>query len=83
MQIDRLEVDSFRNYKMQAVDFDPRCNVIFGENAQGKTNLLEAIVYLSCGKSPRARTDKEMIRFDAQNARLCAKVLARDREYKV
>ena len=83
MRIDRLELDSFRNYGRQAVDFDARCNVIFGENAQGKTNLLEALVYLSCGKSPRARTDKEMIRFDASSARMCAKVFARERDFKV
>ena len=83
MRIDRLELESFRNYGRQAVDFDPRCNVIFGENAQGKTNLLEALVYLSCGKSPRARTDKEMIGFDAPSARMTAKAFARDRDFKV
>ena len=83
MRIDRLELDSFRNYGRQAVDFDGRCNVIFGENAQGKTNLLEALVYLSCGKSPRARTDREMIRFDAPAASLCAQVFARERDFKV
>ena len=83
MRIDRLELDSFRNYDRQAVDFDPRCNVIFGENAQGKTNLLEALVYLSCGKSPRARTDKEMIRFDASTARMLAHVHARERDFKM
>ena len=44
MRIDRLELENFRNYGCQAVDFDARCNVIFGENAQGKTNLLEALV---------------------------------------
>ena len=83
MRIDRLKLDSFRNYGRQAVDFDGRCNVIFGENAQGKTNLLEALVYLSCGKSPRARTDREMIRFDAPAASLCAQVFARERDFKV
>ena len=83
MRIDRLELDSFRNYGRQTVDFDERCNVIFGENAQGKTNLLEALIYLSCGKSPRARTDKEMIRFDADAASLCAQVFARERDFKV
>ena len=83
MRIDRLELDSFRNYHRQEMTFDPRCNVIFGENAQGKTNLLEALVYLSCGKSPRARTDKEMIRFDAPSARICADVFARERDYKI
>lgn len=83
MRIDRLELESFRNYGRQAADFDPKCNVIFGENAQGKTNLLEALVYLSCGKSPRARTDREMIGFDAPSARLRASVFAREREFKV
>lgn len=83
MRIDRLELESFRNYHYQAAEFDSRCNVIFGENAQGKTNLLEALVYLSCGKSPRARTDKEMIRFDAASAKICADVFARNRDFKV
>ena len=45
MRIDSLELENFRNYGQQRVSFDPRCNVIFGENAQGKTNLLEALVY--------------------------------------
>ena len=83
MRIDRLELECFRNYGRQAADFDPRCNVIFGENAQGKTNLLEALVYLSCGRSPRARTDREMIGFDAVSARMCAQVSARDRDFRV
>ncbi len=83
MRIDRLELSSFRNYGNQSVDFDPRCNVIFGENAQGKTNLLEALVYLSCGKSPRVRTDREMIAFDAPSARITARVFARDRDFRV
>ena len=83
MRIDRLELTGFRNYRDQAADFDPECNVIFGENAQGKTNLLEAIVYLSCGKSPRARTDRELIGFEGDAARLCARVSARKREFQV
>ena len=83
MRIESLELEQFRNYRLQTVDFDPRCNVIFGANAQGKTNLLEAIVYLSCGRSPRARSDREMIGFDAVAARLTATVLAREREFRV
>ena len=73
MRIDRLELEGFRNYVREAADFDSRCNVICGENAQGKTNLLEALVYLSRGKSPRARTDREMIGFQADSARLLAR----------
>jgi len=83
MRIDRLELESFRNYVRQEIVFDPRCNVIFGENAQGKTNLLEALVYLSCGKSPRAKSDKEMIKFNADGARMCATIFARERDYRV
>lgn len=83
MRIDRLELVSFRNYTTLAADFDGRCNVIFGENAQGKTNLLEAVYYLSCGKSLRARNDREMIRFGDEAASLTATVQARDREFRV
>ena len=83
MRIDRLELEGFRNYVQEAADFDSRCNVICGENAQGKTNLLEALVYLSRGKSPRARTDREMIGFQEDSARLLAGVESRDRAFRV
>ena len=48
MRIDRLHIENFRNYRDQTVTFDGACNVIYGDNAQGKTNLLEAIICLSC-----------------------------------
>lgn len=83
MQIDELHLQNFRNYQEQAVTFDPSCNVIFGENAEGKTNLLEAILYLSCGKSSRARKDQELIRFGADAARISGKVISREREFRV
>lgn len=83
MQINGLFLEHFRNYTNQSVCFDPKCNVIFGENAQGKTNLLEAIAYLSRGKSPRARTDREMIAFDEPSARLAVLAEARERNFKV
>jgi len=56
MRIDALALRNFRNYDALNVTFAPDCNVIVGENAQGKTNLLEAIVYLSSARSPPART---------------------------
>jgi len=83
MRIDSLELEGFRNYVRQSAAFDSRCNVICGENAQGKTNLLEAIVYLSRGRSPRARTDREMIGFQSERARLLARVESRNREFRV
>ena len=83
MQIDRLSLQDFRNYTVQSLSFDPGCNVIFGENAEGKTNLLEAIAYLSCGKSPRARNDRELIRFDAGSARIVGELQSRQRDFKI
>lgn len=81
MRIDRLTLSGFRNYETESLSFDPSCNVIYGENAQGKTNLLEAIVYLSCGKSPRTRTDRELISFDRQEAKLRGEIFARERPF--
>ena len=46
MRIDALTLEGFRNYDRQVLTFHDSCNVIYGENAQGKTNLLEAMVYL-------------------------------------
>ena len=60
-------------------DFDPVCSVICGENAQGKTNLLEAMVCLSTGKSHRTRADRELIRFEQQSFRLEGTIRARVR----
>lgn len=81
MRIDRLTLDGWRNYRSQTLDFDESCNVIYGENAQGKTNLLEAMVYLSCGKSPRAHGDRELIGFDRQEASVTAQLLSRERAF--
>lgn len=83
MRLDAITLEHFRNYAHQSVTFDPSVNVIVGENAQGKTNLLEAAVYLSCAKSPRARTEKEMISFDADAARLTGSVFSRGRDFTV
>ncbi|UNC90614.1 DNA replication/repair protein RecF [Candidatus Contubernalis alkaliaceticus] len=64
MQIKRLKIINFRNYVKNVVDFDSNINIFLGHNAQGKTNLLEAIYYLSGGKSNRTFKDQELIRWD-------------------
>lgn len=83
MRVERLQLEGFRNYVNQSVAFDPLCNVIYGENAQGKTNLLEAVIYLSSGRSPRAKSDREMIGFDVPAAKLTAHAIARQREFQI
>ena len=81
MRLDRIALENFRNYAAQQVSFDPVCNVICGENAQGKTNLLEAMVCLSMGKSHRTRADRELVRFDQEGFRLEASIRSRDRDF--
>ena len=51
MILQKIALNGFRNYEWETTGFSPQTNVISGENAQGKTNLLEAIYVLSCGKS--------------------------------
>lgn len=85
MELLELTLRGFRNYRDETFSFDPRCNVIYGENAQGKTNLLEAIVYLACGRSPRARFDRELIGFAGDEAALIGRgtVSGREREIEI
>ena len=68
MIVHHLTLHHFRNYASLDVDFSPTINVIYGDNAQGKTNLIEAIAYLSACRSHRARWDRELIAFDQPEA---------------
>ena len=81
MTVDTLTLDSFRNYAHVEAEFDPKLNVIRGENAQGKTNLLEALFYLSTARSHRARYDRELLRFGADRALLRSGLRARGRTF--
>jgi len=81
MIVKSLELDYFRNYVHLEVDFDPRVNLIYGDNAQGKTNLLEAIGYLSSARSHRARYDREMIMMDIDSAFLKGEIESRNRQF--
>ena len=80
MRIDALTLDFFRNYTHLETRFDPDVNVIYGDNAQGKTNLLEAVAYLS-GLSHRARYDRELIQFGVEKAFLKGEVSSRQRPF--
>ena len=80
MTVNGISLDDFRNYVHGEAGFHPGVNVVVGENAQGKTNLLEAIAYLSSASSHRARYDRELIRHGAAHAFLKAQVSSRGRE---
>jgi len=68
MLVKRLTLSNFRNYKEADLEFCPGVNVIYGKNAQGKTNLLEALWLFTAAKSFRTAQDSEMIRFSKESA---------------
>ena len=80
MQLRKIRLEGFRNYDRMEAEFAPGVNLIVGRNAQGKTNLLEAIGYLGSGKSFRAQKTGEMVGFSAEFADLEGWVTAEGRE---
>ena len=83
MQLNKLYVRNFRNYEEITADFVPGVNLIVGENANGKTNLLEAICYLSTAHAFRTRKEQELIRFGADFAELRAELFSQEREQEL
>jgi len=81
MILHALELDFFRNYAHVEAQFSPNVNVIWGENAQGKTNLLEAAAYLASARSHRARYDRELIQFGVDHAFLKGEVSTGRRDF--
>lgn len=82
MHISSLSLANFRNYTAQKIEFSPLTNVIYGDNAQGKTNILEAVYLFSQGRSHRAKTDRELIKFGEDYAKLHLEFSDRERDYK-
>lgn len=80
MRLNNLCLRGFRNYTDLHVEFVPGVNLILGDNAQGKTNLLEGIFYLSTGRGFRTRKEQELLQFGADFADLEAQVFSQDRD---
>lgn len=70
MFLQSISLTNFRNYKQVDIPFDPNVNLFIGENAQGKTNLMEAIFTLAMTKGYRSQKDKELIRWDEKYAKI-------------
>ena len=71
MYVKKLTMEGFRNYKTECFTFSPETNLIYGNNAQGKTNALEAIYLFSIGKSFRTQQDRELIHFQEDQTKIC------------
>lgn len=83
MWINKIKINNFRNYNQQELRLEENINILYGENAQGKTNIIEAIFLGSMGKSFRARKDKEMINLNAQKAEIEIEYQKSDRDGKI
>ena len=83
MFIKHIKLINFRNYKEQEIDLSKDINIFFGDNAQGKTNILEAIFICALGKSFRAKKEKELINLDEKEALLEVEFEKEDREGKI
>lgn len=83
MYIKNVVLENFRNYKTQKVEFCDNINIIYGDNAQGKTNIIESIYLCSIGKSFRAKKDSDLIKFDETNAKVEVNFVKKDREGKI
>lgn len=80
MRLNKLELRSFRSYEAAELSCAPGVNLIVGDNAQGKTNLLEAIVYLGSGRSFRTQKGAELVRFGADFGEITGQITAQERE---
>lgn len=83
MIIKSVELLNFRNYRELAISFDKGTNILFGDNAQGKTNILEAAYMSGTTKSHKGSRDKEMIRFGESEAHIRTIVEKQGKEYRI
>lgn len=70
MVIKSLELSNFRNYAFLDMNFDKGTNILYGDNAQGKTNILEAIYLCATTKSHRGTKDRDIVNFDEEEAHI-------------
>lgn len=83
MYINEIKLNNFRNYNNQEIKLEDGINLFYGNNAQGKTNIIESIFLCSMGKSFRARKEKELINFNNTDASVEINYLKKDRDGKI
>lgn len=83
MIIESIELKNYRNYEHLNIQFDENTNIFYGDNAQGKTNLLEAVYVSGTTKSHKGSKDREIIRFGETEAHICVHVRKNESHYKI
>ena len=77
MWLKKLQIQHFRNYEATEIDFHSGLNIFLGQNAQGKTNILEAIYFLALTRSHRTRSDKDLIYFSKDTLKISGQLVKR------
>ena len=83
MYIESVQLKNFRNYDSLEVNFDQGTNIFYGDNAQGKTNILESLYLCGTTKSHKGSKDKEVIRFGEEDAHIRMMVKRNELSYKI
>ena len=83
MKIKSLRLKDYRNYNLLKLDFDAAANIFYGDNAQGKTNILEAVYLSGITKSHRGAKDRDLIRFGKEEAHIATVVEKKGIEYQL
>ena len=83
MIIKSIDLSNFRNYEQLHIEFEEGTNILYGDNAQGKTNILEAAYLSGTTKSHKGSKDKEMIRFDCEESHIRTIVEKNNKEYQI
>ncbi len=83
MIIKSIKLNNYRNYEHLELDFDNNINILYGDNAQGKTNLLEACYYSAIGKSYKGSKDKDIVRFEQDALGINTVIGKNNRDYTI
>ena len=83
MLVKNISIKNFRNYSVAKTDFSPNLNVLVGENAVGKTNMLEAIYLAGLGRSPRTSKEKELVKNGEERALVYITIEKKFRSHKI
>ncbi len=83
MYIESLDLKNFRNYREEHIFFDPATNLLYGDNAQGKTNILEAVCICATTRSHRGSRDREVISFHEEESHIRARIVRQGNPYVI
>ncbi|MBQ9266889.1 MAG: DNA replication/repair protein RecF [Clostridia bacterium] len=83
MLIKEVYLENFRNYDKQKIELNDHVNVFYGKNAQGKTNILEALYFCSLGRSFRTHREQELIQFENEHSKIVVKYFKNNRDSEI